>query len=422
MDRRPVGLAALCALGLVLSLSPGCRRIERAHDRAQLHNNQGVVYLQRREFDRALQEFKIALELSPRYADAHQNMGVLYEQTGDLVRAEESYKKSIEADHKFAQPHSGLCSVYIRTKRYDDAVSQGKKALKKDATLADAAYCAGLAYFRKNDLEEAAKMLRDASDIDANSYIAHNELGKVYLAQGKFEDAANRFRVATEVLPTYEEGWRNLSYSYLRMGDLTKAEQSVKAALGVNMQSLPAHKMLALVYMRRAKAEPIKALQYCQSAVSELRIVIGKIDRFDGEALGNLGLAERCMGAEERRTGRLDTSARWLSQSERTFRRAIEVDPEYCSAYFYLGELQQDELRDPGKGLASYEQALQCSEKTKTPLAPALFKLGSYYTETGDTKRGRDYLCRYLASTGSEKSEDAVRRARAVVASMGGCP
>src|SRR5437016_4196428 len=94
-------LLALCLVALTLAFEPlSCTRVKRPHDRAQLHNNQGVVYLNRKEYDRAKQEFKIAIELSPEYADAHNNLGIYYEQTGDLTRAEESYKNAISADHK----------------------------------------------------------------------------------------------------------------------------------------------------------------------------------------------------------------------------------------------------------------------------------------------------------------------------------
>lgn len=409
------------AISLLAGLWEGCHRVKRPHDRAALHNNQGVVYLKRKEYDKALQEFKIAVELSPDYADAHHNMGVLYEQTGDLKNAEASYLKATKADYSYGDPYNGLCSVYYRLNRYDDAISMGKKALKKNPTLADAAYCIGLNSIRLKDMEQSEKFFRKASDLDPNHYLAHNALGKTYLSQGKYDDALNRFKVAVEVYPSFEEGWQNLGFTYYQKGELSQAERAEKAALGINTRNKTSHKYLAAILMKQANTEPIKRRAYCSEAVNELRVVTNELDRFDGEALANLGLAERCMAAEEASAKNADLSRRWMLQAERTLKRAVEVEPEQCMAYLFLGELQLDDLKNETAGLSSLQEALNCTKKSKKPLPLALFKMGSYQIEHGKTAEGKRLLCEFLSSADPKTQTDLINRARAATQSYGGC-
>ena len=407
-----------CLAGIYLT---SCRRAIRPHDRAQLHNNQGVVYLNRKEYDRAERELKMAVELSPQYADAYHNLGVLYEQTGDLNRAEESYLTATKKDHKFAQPHNGLCSVYLREGQYKKGIKHGKKALKKNPNIADPAFCMGICFVRLENPKEAETALRRATDIDPNHYLAHNALAKVYLQDGRYDDAINRLLVAVEILPSFEEAWRNLSFAYYQKGDFIKATEYIRSSLGINPNNSSGNKLYAAILLKQARNEPLKAITYCQEAVEKLRYVIKKINSQDGEALANLGLAKRCVGREKRKAGDLETGTRWLLEAEKTLKYSIEVEPENCYTYLYLGELQLDEFKNKQKaGEASLIEAINCSRKYKNPLDLALFKLGSHYMETKRVREGKKYLCEFLNASDPSNREQ-IAKAQAMTASLGGC-
>ena len=279
------------ALLTALSFSIACHRPVRPQDRAQLHNNQGIVYQQRREFDKALKEFQIAIELSPDYADAFHNLGTLYEQTGDLNRAEQNYLLSIKRDSKFSPPHNGLCSVYIRRGQFEKAIEEAKKALKLDPASEDAAYNMGLAHARKKETPEALKAFRLATDINPNSFLSHNEMGKVYLVEGKYEEAIIRFKVALEVNANFSDAWKNLAFAQYQTGDLAKALQAAKASVTSDPKSAAARKILAAIYLKQSTREPLNAQAHCEEAAKALDFSLKNISAFDGDALINFALA-----------------------------------------------------------------------------------------------------------------------------------
>lgn len=74
-------------------------------DYAMAHNNLGwYVYLKRRWYDRAIDEFKRAIQISPDFAEAHDSLGETYYRMKRYEEAAESFQKAvdIQPNHKNA--------------------------------------------------------------------------------------------------------------------------------------------------------------------------------------------------------------------------------------------------------------------------------------------------------------------------------
>jgi len=65
-----------------------------------------LVHLDR--VDEAIQYYKQALEIDPRYANAHCNLGTLFAAAGALDKAIAHYEKALEFDPKLAVARKGL--------------------------------------------------------------------------------------------------------------------------------------------------------------------------------------------------------------------------------------------------------------------------------------------------------------------------
>ena len=69
--------------------------------RSQAHFNRGRSYFQLREFDRAIADYDVFIELRPNYAGGYYNRFVAYEHKGDGDKALEDLKAAhrLEPDH-----------------------------------------------------------------------------------------------------------------------------------------------------------------------------------------------------------------------------------------------------------------------------------------------------------------------------------
>jgi len=96
----------------------------------QIHNNLGDVYARQGDMQRAIQEFKMAIEINPNYADAYHNLANTYQQMGQLDLAVENYQKALSINPNLWQSYQNLAAIYFNSGQYDLAEENIRKALE----------------------------------------------------------------------------------------------------------------------------------------------------------------------------------------------------------------------------------------------------------------------------------------------------
>jgi tetratricopeptide (TPR) repeat protein len=137
-----------------LRLSPGFLKadsnLDDAHthkeraDEAKIHYNIGNVYSAKGLTDEAMEEFQLAVRLTPYFAAAHNNLGNAY-----------AKKLALRFKPDYVQAHSNLGTVYASQGRMDEAIEEFLKALRLEPDFAEAHFNLGLAYQIKGLKEEA---------------------------------------------------------------------------------------------------------------------------------------------------------------------------------------------------------------------------------------------------------------------------
>ena len=97
---------------------------------AVIHNNRGVTYANKGDYDCAIQAFTKAMELNPDLAMAYSNRGGAYRDKGDYDRAIEDCTKAIALNPDLAMAYNNRGVAYYKKRDYDRAIVDYTKAIE----------------------------------------------------------------------------------------------------------------------------------------------------------------------------------------------------------------------------------------------------------------------------------------------------
>jgi tetratricopeptide (TPR) repeat protein len=125
------------------------------------HNNLGLVLLDKKQVDEALEHFQKALEINPNYVEAHSNLGLALSQKGQEQEAVAQYQKALEINPNSFLGHANLGNAFFKKGQLDEAVAEYQKASEIDPNYFAVHYNLGLAFFRKGQLNEAIAQFQE---------------------------------------------------------------------------------------------------------------------------------------------------------------------------------------------------------------------------------------------------------------------
>jgi DNA-binding winged helix-turn-helix (wHTH) protein/Tfp pilus assembly protein PilF len=190
---------------------------------ARVYNNRGVVLQNRGDLTSAIHDYQRAISLNSRYAEAHYNMADAYEEIPSYDKALEQYQLAIDADAAFYPAYNNLSRLYILRRRdYGSALRLLDHALSlgpKEPSVRYSLYKNyGWANLELHNLGQAEQNLRSAVGLDGGRGGAHCLLAKVLDAQGKADSALGEWEscVAYSESQEVEPEWRNEAQERLR--------------------------------------------------------------------------------------------------------------------------------------------------------------------------------------------------------------
>lgn len=125
---RPVVLVALLSACATAPISPA----------AIAHNQKAAKQLDEDRLDDAEAELRLALELSPRFAEAHANLGLLLARRGDPAAGLVELDRAVELDRELAVAHVGRGAVLASTGALPEAIAAYEDALALQPELVEA--------------------------------------------------------------------------------------------------------------------------------------------------------------------------------------------------------------------------------------------------------------------------------------------
>jgi tetratricopeptide (TPR) repeat protein len=302
-------------------------------------------------------------QASPRKLDRsaayyHYTLAHMYEEQvtvygrSDLAnKAMEEYRLAIEADPSSEFLTSGLAELYVKTGRIRDAVLEAQDIIKRDPSNLEAHKLLGRIYLRSlgdmpgngngsdNVLKLAIEQYEQIVKIEPTNVDDHLLLGRLYRLNNDLQKAENELKTAVKLDPDSEEAVTTLALLYTDEGDTSHALQ-VLSAVPDNGRSAKLYAALGATYEQRKDYK---------SAIDAYKHAI----RLDRDNLDSIrGLAENLLN-----DGQVDAA---LDQ----YKVIADANPEDAQTYLRISEI----YRRQGK----YDDALESLKKAQAMVPDAL--------------------------------------------------
>lgn len=264
------------------------------------------------DYAAAQADYERYLEQRPNDAAAHFDLGYVYTAQQQKDKAIAEYRKAVELDPKMIQAQLNL-GISLLSGEPKAAIEPLQKVVALNYAFERGHYMLGFAEERSGDAVTAGKEFTVAVKLDPNDADAHGALGRVDLASGKAADAETEFRELLRLKPGDSEAELDLAESLL---------QQKKTSDGVD----------ALAAYLKANPNDGKARFMQASALTEM----GKND----EALTALDLAAKD-GPETAEAFKLRSVIYYrkgdFAKEAMALQKAIALAPEDASAHAQLG-------------------------------------------------------------------------------------
>jgi tetratricopeptide (TPR) repeat protein len=291
-----------------------------------------------RKVDRATSYYHYAL------AHMYEEQVTVYGRSELANKAIEEYRLAIEADPSSEFLTSGLAELYVKTGRIRDAVLEAQDIIKRDPNNLEAHKLLGRIYLRSlgdmpggngsdNVLKLAIEQYERIVKIEPNNIDDHLLLGRLYRLNNDLQKAENELKTAVQLDPNSEEAITTLALLYSEEGDTAHALQ-VLSSVPANGRSAKLYSALGTTYEQRKDYK---------NAIEAYRKAI-QLDRDNLDAIR--GLAENLLN-----DGQMDAA---LDQ----YKVIADANPEEWQTYLRIAEIYRKQEK--------YDLALESLKKAET--------------------------------------------------------
>jgi tetratricopeptide (TPR) repeat protein len=271
--------------------------------------SRGIEYGDLGQWDKAIDDYSIAIEIDPKFSDAYSNRGVAYGNLGLWDKAIDDYKRAIEIDPKISMTYSDCGIAYGNLGQWDKAISNYNKAIEIDPKFTQAYSNRGIAYANLGQFNEAISDFSKAIEIDPKFVEAYSNRGIAYRNLRQYEKSITEYSKAIEIDPKYKNAYYNRGIAYMNLGQWGKAISDFSRAIEIDPAYSMAYFCCGIAYGNLG--------QWVKSIANYTKAI--EIDPKFVEAYSNRGVAY----------GKLGQWDKALSD----FSKAIEMAPNFTEAY-----------------------------------------------------------------------------------------
>jgi len=393
-----------------------------------------------RKLDRAAAYYHYTL------AHMYEEQVTVYGRSELANKALEEYRLAIEADPSSEFLTSGLAELYVKTGRIRDAVLEAQDIIKRDPSNLEAHKLLGRIYLRSlgdmpgngngsdNVLKLAIEQYEQIVKIEPNNVDDHLLLGRLYRLNNDLQKAENELKTATKLDPDSEEAVTTLALLYTDEGDTAHALQVLSAvpdtgrsaklyaALGATYEQRKDYKSAIDAYKHaiRLDRDNLDSIRGLAENLLNDGQVDAALDQYKVIADANPEDAQTYLRISEiyRRQGKYDDALESLKKAQAMVPDALEVPYNIAVVYQAQGrydeaaKLLQDLLKKTEKPETSYSQADRNNRAIFIERLGMIYRDQENYQAAVDTFRRMIPLGDENARTGYQDVIDTYREAK----------
>ena len=179
----------------------------------QLQNIYATILYNLKEFNQAIEIYKLALNLNPNFYQAQYNLAKLYCDLKNYEKANIELQKCLNLEPNSIEVLLLLGNLNLKFKKYQLAEKNYLSILDKNPKDFRGYYSLGNLFKKKQQFEEAIKYYNKAIYANSKDFASYNNLANIYQEQGQYRLAINNYKKAIEINPRLLSAYSNYIYS-----------------------------------------------------------------------------------------------------------------------------------------------------------------------------------------------------------------
>ena len=189
---------------------------------AQTFYNNGQECFENQDYKSAIEQYTMAIELKPNFADAYFQRGICYTKHTHTSHALANILRAIELDLDF------VCGNEEHAELYAAAIKIMSEAIERNSEDVDVYYMRGMFNYAQGNHNSAIADFRKVIELDSKHIEAYLGLGRACLIEGRYsrvhyESAIESFTKVIDLNPQSADAYRGRGYVYYAKEDYAHA-------------------------------------------------------------------------------------------------------------------------------------------------------------------------------------------------------
>ena len=209
------------------------------------YNNLGVVYLDRKEYTKAIDVLDKALQYRENYPEifrSYHNLGKAYSETGKKELGIQYFDTAISMASGSPDAFFGRGLTYTEMGKYDKAIADFSTILTRiNPRDAESYYSRAIAYNKKNQKDSAIADYTRAIGVKPGYAEAYTNRGNIYFKSGNMDEAISDYTMSIKFDPDNGTTFLNRSFAYFTKHSYFLALEDAERAISLKTSVSPAY-------------------------------------------------------------------------------------------------------------------------------------------------------------------------------------
>jgi len=172
---------------------------------SEIYKHLGKIYAQKKDYEKAFENFRIAVVLSPNDEQARQNLALAYADLGELEYAAEQYVKITEIWPDKPKAYFLLAKILVRQKEYDQALAVLRQAFSMDPKAVKEVLDLGDMVKADKEYGAAREFYSLAAGGAVRQDQVHKKIGEIFMLLGDPAGARSEFEKSMNINSNQED-------------------------------------------------------------------------------------------------------------------------------------------------------------------------------------------------------------------------